>query len=140
MKDHEPFTVFDSHTVWIQDDSSRISLVIYSSSIGQRTTHIDAKSGRFVIKIEPGSLPIQIRIIVENKDIFHEGADRQQTYYGKIMAEDLWNRPELFALTKGLMRPALAAISEDHQSYSIQAAHKASRRKGARTRRDSGHG
>mmetsp|Transcript_26613 Transcript_26613/g.30725 ORF Transcript_26613/g.30725 Transcript_26613/m.30725 type:complete len:492 (+) Transcript_26613:388-1863(+) len=98
MKDHGRITAFDDHTVWIQNKVSRISLVVDRSDNAPAMS-ITAASGRVEIKIEPEALPIRFRIIVENLDLFHDGALDLPTRYGKSMAEDVLMQPELMMVS-----------------------------------------
>ena len=130
MAIHESVQFFDSMTVWIQDDKSRISLVIDLGHRGRIKSIVNSKSGVFSINVNPNLLPLRIRIIVENQDLFHEGANKQPTYYGTIMAEDVWNPPELFVLTErnasnvklskksveGYLPPPILQISDLHKA------------------------
>ena len=102
MKQHKPLRQLNSHTAWIQNEVSRISLVMVDGN-GHGATHLvsSAESGFVSIKVNNSSLPIRMRIIIDDYDCFHEGADQYQTYYGQIMTEDVWSHPQLFSLKEG---------------------------------------
>jgi hypothetical protein len=94
--------VYDKNTVWFQTEQSRISLVfsaegpgaldLYSASI------ITVTPNSAEVAVDPGYLPMRIRIILEDQDIHHKGASEEPTYYGKIMTDDVLSMPELFVL------------------------------------------
>ena len=89
-------------TVWFEDEQSRISLVFKSEGLGsldlksalKMTTSFDTLD----MTINPDNIPIRIRIIVEDRDALHKGAAEEQTYFGKIMTDDVEAMPELFTL------------------------------------------
>jgi len=97
MEDHGPLHAFDERTAWIQNDVSRVSLVVDRND-GAPEVSIAATGGRVEVTVEPGALPMRLRIIVENLDLHHDGALDLPSYYGETMAEDVWNHPEVFAL------------------------------------------
>ena len=101
MKQHKPLHRLNSHTVWIQNEVSRISLVMVDGN-GDGATHLvsSAESGFICIEMHPSSLPLRIRIIIEDYDYFHKGSDQYETYYGQIMGEDVRSHPQLFALKR----------------------------------------
>jgi len=69
---------------------------------GDGATHLvsSAESGFICIEMHPSSLPLRIRIIIEDYDYFHKGSDQYETYYGQIMGEDVRSHPQLFALKR----------------------------------------
>jgi len=96
---HGPVQYFSIDTAWIQDDKSRITLVIVDGSGNGAAQLIKrVQSGSLDIEMKPDLLPLRIRVIVEDKDLHHEGADDSPTYYGQAMIEDVSCYPELFAL------------------------------------------
>mmetsp|Transcript_4890 Transcript_4890/g.8021 ORF Transcript_4890/g.8021 Transcript_4890/m.8021 type:complete len:131 (+) Transcript_4890:1446-1838(+) len=101
MKQHKPLHRLNSHTIWIQNEVSRISLVMVDGN-GDGATHLvsSAESGFICIEMHPSSLPLRIRIIIEDYDYFHKGSDQYETYYGQIMGEDVRSHPQLFALKR----------------------------------------
>jgi hypothetical protein len=102
MKHHKPLLQLNSHTAWIQNELSRISFVVVDGNgHGAARLVSSAESGFVSIEVKPSSLPLRIRIIIEDYDCFHKGADQYQTYYGQIMEEDVWIHPQLFALKVG---------------------------------------
>jgi len=42
------------------------------------------------------SLPLQLRVIVEDVDTFHKGADQEENYFGKLMADSFFRPLETF--------------------------------------------
>jgi hypothetical protein len=129
LVDHEPLHV-DAQTVWIQDEYSRFSLVL--NTAGSHTNDVrsiaTATSGVFEIKISASTLPLRIRMVVENRDVFHTGARYHPTYYGSTMTSDVFNQPELFALTKELRKELLDSMST-HTIIHTPDLHKASNRR-----------
>jgi len=107
MKQHEPLHQLNSHTVWIQNEVSRISLVMVDDN-GNGAAHLisSAESGFISIKMNSSSLLIRLRIIIEDFDRFHKGADQYETYYGQIMGEDVRSHPRLFALKRESIDPS----------------------------------
>lgn len=110
MKQHKPLHQLNSHTVWIQNEVSRISLVMVDGN-GRGAAHLisSAESGFVSIKMNSSSLLLRLRIIIEDYDRFHKGADQYETYYGQIMGEDVWSHPELFALKRESIDPSKSA-------------------------------
>ena len=101
MKEHKPLHQINSHTVWIQNEVSRISLVMVDCN-GHGATHLvsSAESGFIYIEMHPLSIPLRIRIIIEDYDHFHNGSDQYETYYGQLMGKDVLIHPQLFALKR----------------------------------------
>jgi len=106
LKQHKPLRRLNSHTAWIQNEVSRISLVMVDGN-GHGATHLvsSAESGFVSIKVNNSSLPIRMRIIIDDYDCFHEGADQYQTYYGQIMTEDVWSHPPFCLKRRRKHRP-----------------------------------
>jgi hypothetical protein len=101
MREHHPIRHFNEHFAWLQDEISRISFVVVDGS-GQGATHlISSQSGRVDIKVKRSLLPLRIRIIIEDLDLFHKGADQVPTYYGQTMFDDVFHHPELFITAEG---------------------------------------
>ena len=103
MKQHEPLRQLNTHTSWIQNDVSRISIVVVDND-GNGATHLVScvEAGIVSIKMDSTLHSLRLRIIIEDYDRFHVGADQQQTYYGQIMEEDVRSHPQLFAFKKGV--------------------------------------
>jgi len=104
IKDHGPIEAVDSHSIWIQNNSSRVSLLLVDSAnrrdrVSTRP-NITAQSGRIEMNLVDPQLflPLRIRIVIEDLDLFHSGAADISSYYGKIMMESILNQPKLFAL------------------------------------------
>jgi hypothetical protein len=96
------FRTYDARTVWVQNEQSRISLMFGSEGLGMfdvsSATTFAADAASVEITIHPDHVPLRIRIILEDQDTFHKGAEQELTYYGKIMSDDLLTMPELFVL------------------------------------------
>jgi hypothetical protein len=116
MKQHEAVLHFSLDTAWIQDDKSRITLVIVDGG-GNGAAQLVARvqSGSLDIEVKPDLLPLRIRVIVEDLDLHHEGADKLPTYYGQVMAEDVSCYPELFALDETMSRTDLERFNHAGQ-------------------------
>ncbi|KAL3780861.1 hypothetical protein HJC23_001594 [Cyclotella cryptica] len=95
---HDSIKFFNPYTVGIQNESSRISLAFNVQGMNNFNLTSDLAADAVEITIHPDTLPLRIRIIVEDQDRFHIGAREEPTYFGKIMAEDVVITPELFAL------------------------------------------
>ena len=52
--------------------------------------------GVIEIPVEASSLPLRIRILVEDIDTFHKGAEQEENFFGKLMIEDFYNPIETF--------------------------------------------
>ena len=61
-------------------------------------TTFAAATASVEITMHPDHVRLRVRIIVEDQDTFHKGAEEELTYYGKIMSDDLLTTPELFVL------------------------------------------
>lgn len=80
--------------VWrMQDAMTRYTLLSIPS-----LQHVDAseKRGAIDIVVDMSSLPVRMRIIVEDIDTFHEGADQAENFFGNFMTDDFFNPLELF--------------------------------------------
>lgn len=96
IKDHDELKVIDDNMVWIQNYASRISII---TDGGNTSSIVTAKTGTVSVTLKPEALPLQVRIIVENQDLFHEGASDVPSYYSLSMVDDIINPPELFWVT-----------------------------------------
>ncbi|KAL3785321.1 hypothetical protein HJC23_008885 [Cyclotella cryptica] len=135
LKHHEAPQYIGDHTLWIQDDRSRVSLAFSSYSRFQGHKEIvTALSGVFHVHVTPELLPLRIRIIVENVDTFHEGATEQPSYYGHLMANDIANPPHLFSVDRlnELEQFSLKEDSSDRALSSFQSLHFKSSNNGRR--------
>lgn len=106
MKRHKPLHQLNSHTIWIQNEVTRISLVMIDSN-GHGATHLvsSAESGLISVEVNPSSPSLRIRIIIEDYDYFHKGSDEYETHYGKLMGEDVFSPLKLFALKEESIDP-----------------------------------
>lgn len=98
MKQHEPAYHFSSNTVWIQDDKSRITLVVAAAVDRAARLIRRVQSGSLHIQVRKDSLPLRIRMIIEDLDLHHDGAKNMPMYYGQVMADDVHKPLELFTL------------------------------------------
>lgn len=80
--------------VWrMQDNHTRFTLLTLP-----RLSKMSAVSGTVIVEI-PVALT-QLRVIVEDIDSFHAGAEQVENFFGKFMAEDLFNPLEFFIPTE----------------------------------------
>lgn len=98
MKQHQPVYHHSSDTVWIQDDKSRITLVITAAVDRAARLIRRVQSGSLHIQVRKDSLPLRIRMIIEDLDLHHDGAKKMAMYYGQAMADDVRKPLELFTL------------------------------------------
>jgi hypothetical protein len=94
--------VYEKNTVWFQTEQSRISVVVNAEGPGEfdlnSATIITVSPNSVEATIRPEYLPMRIRIILEDQDTLHKGANEEPTYYGTIMTDDVFSMPELFVL------------------------------------------
>jgi hypothetical protein len=53
-------------------------------------------NGIIDLAIQSQHLPIRVRIIIEDIDTFHEGAEKLENHFGQVMVEDFFNPIEAF--------------------------------------------
>jgi hypothetical protein len=82
--------VFDGRKSWLQDGQSRI--MILTSEELQLSKSL-AEPG--IVEL-PISSDLRVRVIVENVDTFHAGAERRVNYFGKLLSEDFFHSLETF--------------------------------------------
>ena len=78
--------------VRVQDARSRVTFLTWPQNITISTPMNHSDSVEFVVD----KLPLRIRIISENVDTFHDGAESVENYFGKLMIEDFYNPLEFF--------------------------------------------
>jgi hypothetical protein len=77
--------------VWhTQDELTRFTILILPRSGAVKPS---AVSG--AVNVEIFNLPMRLRVIVEDIDTFHLGADRVVNFFGKLMADDFFNRHQV---------------------------------------------
>ncbi len=81
----------DSRRARFQDDLVRWT-ILTSSNVAMTSS----SSGIIDIPISVDHLPLRIRFIEEELDLFHEGGKEELYYFGEMMANDFFNPIELF--------------------------------------------
>ena len=85
---------------WIQNNESRITVLtrpkIQSLLVYPRT---DSTPARIALTIPSNSLPLRVRILVDDVDTFHAGAEQEETYFAKKMEADFHQPLEFFKNT-----------------------------------------
>ena len=86
---------------WIQTNESRVT-VFTRPKVQSVLAHPKSAStlapARIVLIIPSESLPLRIRIVVDDVDTFHEGAEKDETYFAKQMEKDFYQPLEFFHL------------------------------------------
>ena len=84
--------VIDSKQLWLEDKQSRITIVtneaINEEASSLTTSLIQPRTIEFSIASLTSSSPLRIRIIIEDIDRFHVGADQRANYFGQLMTQD----------------------------------------------------
>lgn len=87
-----PFKVLQTNVYRLQSGVSRMTIV--GNSILQMSVHAE---GVLDIRVPPTCKePQRLRVIIEDIDTFHDGANLEQNYFGKLMVEE-FQHPLLFA-------------------------------------------
>jgi hypothetical protein len=93
-------TVQPGH-VRLQDDRTRMTLLVLPTAglaatnpTGQTTANNNG--GVIDLAIQTQYLPMRLRIIMEDIDTLHRGAEREENYFGQVMVEDFFNPIEAF--------------------------------------------
>jgi Glycosyltransferase family 10 (fucosyltransferase) C-term len=74
--------------VWhLQNDITRYTLLMTSL---ERNVRVQQGSDKSIIEIVV-SAPMRLRIVVEDVDTFHKGADQVENYFGTLAAEDFFH-------------------------------------------------
>ena len=76
----------------LQDDTSRYTLLWRSSPSSQVDPVVqqDEDSTTLRVQLQSTSLPLHLRIWVEDVDHFHKGADQEESYFGKSLADSFF--------------------------------------------------
>jgi hypothetical protein len=83
-----------------QNHHSRFTLLTWPTRAAN-ITHVAATDGSALVldlhQISAHStFPLRLRIIVEDVDLFHKGADKLENYFGKLMIDDFFQPVEAF--------------------------------------------
>jgi hypothetical protein len=89
--------------VRLQDDMSRYTILVsppYAASVLAMTKIIPVKHDpaeeMVTGTLELHTFPVRIRIIVEDVDTFHKGADSEENFFGSLMKHDFYTPLEKF--------------------------------------------
>jgi Glycosyltransferase family 10 (fucosyltransferase) C-term len=75
--------------VWhLQSDVTRYTVLV-ASSVRTDENLVKQGSAKSLLEIEV-SAPMRLRILVEDVDSFHQGADQVESYFGKLAADDFF--------------------------------------------------
>lgn len=79
--------------VWhVQNEVTRYTVLTAPSK-----TNVTASTGADgVVEVWITAVPLRVRVIVEDVDTFHQGADTEENFFGKLMADDFFNPLEVF--------------------------------------------
>lgn len=82
---------------WIQNNESRVT-VITKPKVHSILAHAetDSSPARIEIMIPSNSLPLRVRIIVDDVDTFHSGAEQDVTFFAEQMEADFQQPLEFF--------------------------------------------
>jgi len=82
---------------WIQNNESRVT-VITKPKVRSMLAHAETDStpARIEIMIPYASLPLRVRIIVDDVDTFHSGAEQDLTFFAEQMEADFTQPLEFF--------------------------------------------
>jgi hypothetical protein len=76
----------------IQDLQTRFTFLARPKRLGMKF----ADDGRIEVVVQSTQMPLRIRIIVEDVDTLHEGADQEKSYYGQRMIKEFYEPIEGF--------------------------------------------
>jgi hypothetical protein len=90
-------TIQEGH-VRLQDEQIRMTLLMLPTAAGVEPTITRAANGNGSIDlaIQSQHLPLRLRIIMEDIDTFHKGAEKLENHFGQVMVEDFFNPIEAF--------------------------------------------
>jgi hypothetical protein len=90
-------TIQEGH-VRLQDEQIRMTLLMLPTAAGVEPTISRAANGngRIDLAIQSQHLPLRLRIIMEDIDTFHKGAEKLENHFGQVMVEDFFNPIEAF--------------------------------------------
>jgi Glycosyltransferase family 10 (fucosyltransferase) C-term len=95
----------------LQNHESRFTLLTWPALVVNITQHVAASSSALngnthsalVVNLHhvatnpaSSSFPLRLRIIVEDVDLFHKGADKLENYFGSLMIDDFFHPVETF--------------------------------------------
>ena len=87
----------------LQDRVSRVTILTWApqQSIATVCANPDSigengNDGYNALTLRVDSVPLRMRIISEDVDTFHHGADQEENYFGDIMIQDFFNPVEVY--------------------------------------------
>jgi hypothetical protein len=90
-------TIQEGH-VRLQDKQTRMTLLTMPTAAGVEPSISRAANGMGSIdlSIQAHHLPLRLRIIMEDIDTLHAGAEKVENHFGQVMVEDFFNPIEAF--------------------------------------------
>jgi hypothetical protein len=82
----------------LQDTRVRITILTLPTSVKASSGDGTTALGRIHVNMD--ALPLRLRVIVEDVDTFHQGADQVENFFGKFLTADFRNPVELFVEDK----------------------------------------
>jgi hypothetical protein len=84
---------FENGSHWrLQDNQSRFTFLTWPKAV----LTMAVNGGTVSMTIPADAYPVSLRIITEDVDTFHDGADQEENPFGKLMIQDFFNPAELF--------------------------------------------
>ena len=84
-------TVERGHFI-MENDESRVNIL----TLPRIETATSPMRGSLTLNIPPNALPLKIRVIVDDKDTFHEGAKSSASFFSTLAKEDFYDQIEFF--------------------------------------------
>jgi hypothetical protein len=81
--------------VRLQRSKTRFTILTWPR-LDDVTVKVNGAGGIVEIPVEITSMPLRIRILVEDIDTLHKGADEEENYFASLMIEDFFNPVEAF--------------------------------------------
>jgi len=88
---HGSFRQAESNVFVLQNDASRFTLLTSWEAEVE-----SSESGSLDITLDPSFAVLRLRVLVEDVDTFHKGADKVTSYFGEFMAKDFLTPMETF--------------------------------------------
>ena len=76
----------------MENDESRVNIL----TLPRIETATSPIRGSLTLNIPPNALPLKIRVIVDDKDTFHEGAKSSASFFSTLAKEDFYDQIEFF--------------------------------------------
>lgn len=94
------FEASSNNTFVLQNDESRMTIL--TSWEAEITS---PNPGTIEVTLDPTFCDLRLRLILEDVDNFHFGADKIPNYFGKLMTNDFFMPIEAFIVEGGSSRP-----------------------------------